>query len=428
MYLTSMSEKERETLIIPYSPNEWQKELHVNPKKRKVLNIHRQAGKTTYAVAEIIKQAIATHGLYWYVAPTYQAAYDIAWRKFEELIPKELIRSKHNVRMEIQLKNNSLIQLKGCEEPDRLRGRTLEGVVIDEFASVTKQKELWEEVIEPTLLRTKGWVQFLSTPKGKNHFWLLSKEAETNPNWFYKVLTVEDTGVLSKDEVNQLKSEKAQDAFAQEYMCDFLEGEGLVFRGVNKCVADVECQGTLRGHRYQMGVDLARKADHTVITVVDKVTLHTVFIDRFNQIDWPLQKARIEAVFRRYKCDRAIIDSTGVGDPIIQDLERMGVAVEPYQYTSKSKKQLIDHLAILIEQQKVRFPNHGELVKELQIFGFERTPSGNTKYEAPHGFHDDCVNSLALAYWGLDARYNLTAGEAFGMPRDAMTSYQFDYD
>jgi hypothetical protein len=68
-------------------------------------------------------------------------------------------------------------------------------------------------------------------------------------------------------------------------------------------------------------------------------------------------------------------------------------------YTTSSKKQLIENLILLIEQQKISFPPIQELVDELEIFSFDITASGNIKYGAPRGFHDDCVNALGLACW-----------------------------
>lgn len=413
--------------MIPYLPSKWQRDLHDDKHRFKVINVHRQAGKTTFSVLEVIKKAIEKPGLYWYVAPTYRDAYDIAWKKFNEYIPKELVKAKHETRMEIQLLNNSVIQLKGTEEHDKLRGRPIDGVVLDEFSIHQNQKELWLEVIEPSLLRTKGWAMFVGTPKGKNYFWLLAQEALNNASWLYRKLSVDDTGILSKEEVNEIRLRHDESTFRQEYMCDFLEGEGTVFRNLPYVVADC-LSGKLLGRSYQMGVDLARKEDFTVITVVDRMSLHTVYQDRFNQIDWPLQKARIESTYRKYDCVKAVIDSTGVGDPIVQDLQREGLNIEPYQFTQMSKEKLIDHLSILIDKQKIKVPDLPELVKELKIFGFEKSENGRVKYSAPDGFHDDCVISLALAYWGITDAQRLTAGAAFGLHGSADTAYEFDFN
>lgn len=152
---------------------------------------------------------------------------------------------------------------------------------------------------------------------------------------------------------------------------------------------------------YIMGVDLARKVDWTVIVVFNAQTHKMVYFDRFNQVDWSLQKARIEAVARRYNNALVRIDATGVGDPITEDLERVGLRIEPYIFTQNSKKDLVDNLALLLEQDDIKIIQIQELIDELNSFRLEKTISGKTRYEAPEGQHDDCVMALALACWKL---------------------------
>ena len=77
----------------------------------------------------------------------------------------------------------------------------------------------------------------------------------------------------------------------------------------------------------------------------------------------------------------------------------MGIACEGYHLSNTSKQHLIEHLAVGIEQRFVTFPKIDVLIHELQVFEYEITRAGNLRYNAPSGFHDDCVISLALAYW-----------------------------
>jgi len=39
-------------------------------------------------------------------------------------------------------------------------------------------------------------------------------------------------------------------------------------------------------------------------------------------------------------------------------------------------------------------------LKEMRVFGAERTPQGEIKYGAPPGFKDDRVIGISLALWG----------------------------
>ncbi len=102
-----------------------------------------------------------------------------------------------------------------------------------------------------------------------------------------------------------------------------------------------------------------------------------------------------------------MLDATGIGDPIFDDLVNH-IRVTPYKFNNKSKQELIINLALAIEQQKISFPPHTELISELEVFGYDITPNGNVRYNAPEGFHDDIVIALALATWMLKHQIVLT--------------------
>jgi len=96
----------------------------------------------------------------------------------------------------------------------------------------------------------------------------------------------------------------------------------------------------------------------------------------------------------------AVVDATGLGDPIFDDLRRVGVHARAFKFTNSSKKELIDRLCVVIEQRLITFPDIIELIDELKTYAYELTTARNIKYSAPEGMHDDCVISLGLAVWG----------------------------
>jgi len=113
-----------------------------------------------------------------------------------------------------------------------------------------------------------------------------------------------------------------------------------------------------------------------------------------------LQKTRIINTANKYR-SRLLIDSTGIGDPIFDDLQRTGIRVSGYKFTNASKADLIENLSMMIEQQKISYPNIPELINELKLYGYETTKGGTVRYGAPQGYHDDIVIALALAAWQL---------------------------
>jgi len=96
-----------------------------------------------------------------------------------------------------------------------------------------------------------------------------------------------------------------------------------------------------------------------------------------------------------------VIDSTGVGDPVLEALQKRGGSYAGYKFTATSKQQLMERLAVAIQQRHVGFPD-GVIVSELEAYEYVYSRTG-VHYSAPEGLHDDCVCSLALAVWQREA-------------------------
>jgi hypothetical protein len=141
------------------------------------------------------------------------------------------------------------------------------------------------------------------------------------------------------------------------------------------------------------GVDLAKSQDWTWIIALDG-TGTVCRSDRW-QSQWSATIERLSGTIAKSNA-RALIDSTGVGDPIVEQLQsRCGGLVEGFKFTAQSKQQLMEGLAAAIQQRAVRFPD-GPLVAELESYTYEYTKSG-VRYTAPEGLNDDGVCALALA-------------------------------
>jgi len=177
--------------------------------------------------------------------------------------------------------------------------------------------------------------------------------------------------------------------------------EAKVFKGIDKCIA-----GTLMkpvpSYYYVGGSDLAKKQDWFTVFVMCRETNHLVYFNRFRRERWSLVKQQINAVSRIYYHAMMNIDSTGVGDPILEDLQDGGTSVDGVIFTNRSKEQLIDKLIIAIEMRLITFPNIQILIDELRAFESIALPSGKIRYQAPPGLTDDCVIGLALAVDQID--------------------------
>lgn len=181
----------------------------------------------------ILQWALRQNGLYWIVSPTYRQSKQIHWRQFNNLLYdfKIPIAKKNEVELSVTLQNNSIIELKGAENPDTLRGVKLRGIVIDEIASIRNWDWLYQEVLRPTLTDFVAPGIFISTPKGFNHFYDLFQRGQTGSDdyksWRF---TSYDNPYIPKGEIDNARKELTEDTFAQEYLADFRKYTGLVYK------------------------------------------------------------------------------------------------------------------------------------------------------------------------------------------------------
>jgi len=392
---------QEQILKIPYAPHNAQREFHNSKARFRILAAGRRFGKSQAAVNEAIKFAL-THNkkVVWIVAPVYSQAM-IDWRMFKHFLPREVVKQLFLTEKYMELINGSTIWIKSGDNPDTLRGEGIDFLVIDEAAMI--KQEVWEEALRPALSDKQGKAVMISSPKGHNWFfelWTRGQDPHFQEYQSWRFPTQQNPYILQA-EISEAKETLPEMVFRQEFGAEFLDDIGAVFRGVERCIKGPFSEPN-PGETYIMGVDLAKYTDYTVLSILDSRG-HLVAFDRFNQIDWAFQKQRIITLAQKYK-SKIIIDSTGVGDPIFEDLQRAGLQIEGYKFTNESKKQLIEGLSIAIEQQKIIYPDIPELINELRIFGYKIGKTGTITYNAPQGYHDDCVISIALANYGVQER------------------------
>lgn len=398
-------------ITLPHNFPAWERlyqaEVLSDPRKNKVLVIHRRAGKSSLAVNKLIMEANRPENanrVFHYVFPQKHQAKEVIWKDplmLFNYLPDILIAKKNEVELTIYFTNGAQLYIKGADDPDTLRGTNAYGVILDEYAQM--KPEVYNEIYRPVLAANGGWIWFLGTPKGKNDFYHKFRYAQEHPDqWQSMILKSSESNIIEAQALEEARAQLPQSTFGQEFECEFLEGAGTVFRRIRENIKN-KFQEPLAGAHYKIGLDLAKFEDFSVITVVDRSTFETVFIDRFNQIDYNLQKARIEAIARRYNNAPITIDRSSMGAPISEDLRRTGLTVHDFIFTNESKKSLIEHLVLLLEQDQISLPDYEFLIHELEDFSYTLSskPPYRVMYNAPSGQHDDCVISLALAFWQI---------------------------
>ena len=196
----------------------------------RVLVAGRRFGKSYLSCVELLKGAISKPGeTYFYCAPTYRMAKDIAWKTLKKLVPKQWIKSKNETDLKIELVNESTIELKGTENAMALRGRSLSGVVLDEAAFM--DREVWSEVIRPALADKQGWALFISTPDGTASWfydlWCYVPEDKSG-DWKRWSFTTIEGGNVPKEEVEAARGQLDNRTFRQEFEASFENLTGLV--------------------------------------------------------------------------------------------------------------------------------------------------------------------------------------------------------
>jgi len=278
----------------------------------------------------------------------------------------------------------------------------LDFAVLDEAAYMDSR--LWWDVVRPMLLENQGGAVFISTPNGRNWFWELYQLAlaDETGEWATFHYTSLDNPLIPNSEFDVVKSHSPERVWRQEYLAEFIEDAGAVFRGVRDVAtapSDVQPDSS---HAYVMGVDWGRDNDYTVLSVMDVMTGNMVALERFNQIDWAHQRGRIRAVYDKWKPTLILAESNSIGSVNIEALQGDGLPVRSFTTTSQSKTVLIQGLALAIERGDIRLLDDETLVHELLAYQIERMPSGNYRYNAPSGMHDDTVIATALAVHALN--------------------------
>jgi len=339
------------------------------------------------------------HSTIWLVAPSFPLT-EAMWDVLNKFIPRETLERKSESKLFAQFKNGSLIQCRSADNPDTLISKGLDLVIVDEAAQIAP--DAWYQSLRPALADKKGKAIFISTPKSRNWFFDIYQLGEDpeEPEWKSFHFPSYTNPYLDPKEIEAMKKGMPERLFRQEVLAEFTDNSGAVFRNIEKCIKG-EYYGPEKypSHAYVMGVDLAKYQDFSVIIVIDIDTHHVCHFDRFTSVDFSLQKSRIISTARKYRAP-IYLDATAMGIPILEDLKKENVTVYGISIQTAMKQYLIDGLSIALEQELINFPNEPVLINELRSYEYTSTPSGNLKSGAPKGKHDDCVNALALAWYG----------------------------
>lgn len=375
--------------VRPYVTN-YQRQILDAKERYTITAAATKCGKTASHIIWLFEQALTlkSNQAVWWVAPVYQQA-EIAFRRMKSQVNVKDFFISNESKLVLTLPTGARIEFKSGEKPDNLYGDDVYAAVIDEASRM--REESWY-AMRSTLTATKGKCKLIGNVKGKkNWFYKLGERARQGEAEykFFKITAYDaaNEGILDIAEIEQAKKDLPEHIFKELYLAEPADDNSNPFGidNIQSCYAPISSANTIA-----FGIDLAKYTDYTVITGLD-ANNNVSYIDRF-QADWSVTKDKIIKVVGRTPC---VIDSTGIGDPVVEDLQRILPNIKGLKFTSQSKQQLIEGLQLEIQQRKIKFPSE-PIGYELENFEYEYTRTG-VRYTAPQGLHDDCVVSLALA-------------------------------
>jgi len=396
-----------------------QGEVFSSRKRFRVLVAGRRFGKSYLSCIELLRGAIERPGeTFFYAAPTYRMAKDIAWKVMKRLVPKAWIKSKNETDLKIELVNGSTIELKGTENAMALRGRSLAGVVLDEAAFM--DAEVWFEVIRPALADKQGWALFISTPDGTaSWFYELWQYADSgDKDWSRWQFTTIDGDNVPPEEIEAARAQLDPRTFRQEFEASFENLSGLVAvsfgdDNIDKQVQDLPILPLLLGLDFNVefmaGVFAVKKGED--LWVFDELILTG------GATTWDF----CEAVQQKFGIERRIIacpdptggarKTAGVGQTDHSILRKSGFTVSspraPWKIRDKINAVNMGLLDATGRRRIHIHPRCKELIKSLRTLTYApNTGLPNKNLGVDHAFD-------ALGYLCLQS-FNLAKPESLG--------------
>lgn len=309
---------------------------------------------------------------------------------------------------EIRLKNGASICALPCD-PDTIVGDTCNWLC-DEFGLFPRANEVFG-VIKPSIMRGKK-IRVMSSPRGRKHkfyeLYRTYKELGTESGWSWHTITIADAfahGYTPLDEHGQAMSleeferqetlDIGPEMYAQEYMCAFVDAVAMFIPlgVIQQCQnPNTRMQRTpeeiaaMRSELF-MGVDIGRRRDLTVIWIIEKHghSYHTVHVESYARTSYAIQQEAISSLLKTRRISRAIVDETGIGGKLVEDLKAEFPVVEGLTFTNANKREMAERLRVLMHNGDFEMPDNEDIEDDFESIERTVTDSGNVIIAAPRG-------------------------------------------
>lgn len=378
--------------------HEGQQRVIREAKRWNTLRCGRRFGKTLLGEQLIIEKPLKGLPVAWF-APTYKMLSEV-WRDILNMLhPMASLIQVDKKERRITMPGGGFIDFWSLDSENTVRGRKYARAIIDEAAYVRGLEEVWFRVIRPTLTDFRGDAWFFSTPKEAHDFFngvLFARGQQKSGSWKSWSMPTIANPHIDPEEVEEAREYMPEAAWRQEYLGEPAESAESPF-GWNFIEKACCLDSPLAGKPDVWGVDLAKSVDYTVAIALDRDG-NCVAFQRW-QSDWRNTTRRLDVMLRNAP---SLVDSSGVGDPIVESLQAKNPLVQGFKFTSTSRQAILEGLAMALQRGEVRVPSD-VIEDELKSFRYDYS-RGRVRYAAPNSIHDDCVMALALAVHARHSR------------------------
>lgn len=398
--------------------HEGQLDVATNASRFKVLAAGRRFGKSTLSLALAVKHCLDNSGVKaWIVCPTFQQSKDIYWRSIEKvpfwtnlLISQGLRIKKNDSELLLEFPNKSLLQLKGSDREDTLRGSGLSFVILDEASSM--KPNVWVEIIQPSLIDSGGKALFISSPKGFDWFYeLWMKGQRGDKDWKSWRYTSYENPLLDKHYLDQAKKDSDEDVFASEYLAEFRRFSGLVYKDFDRSKHVVDQIELKDGWTYYRAIDFGFVNASAVLfaAISDKGELY--IYDEIYQAG--LKTPDLASLISQKSGGRffsnTVADSAQISD--IEELKRYGFGIMPIQKRSGAANESWTEFRIRKVAEKLRnntlkiFKSCPNLIFEFENYRYHVSRDETQQIrEIPLKLNDHALDALSYLIVNLPER------------------------
>lgn len=393
--------------------------------KRACLVWHRRSGKDLSALNFTTTAMAQRIGTYFHCFPEYNQGRKVLWdgmdaqgKKFTDHIPKSLRKSTNNTEMKIELLTGSVWQIIGADNYDSVVGANPVGIVFSEWAISDKYPQAWD-YFRPMLVENGGWAIFIYTPRGRNHGFDLYQEAMGNPDWFCQLLTVDDTGVISREDIErERRAGYSEDMIAQEFYCSFVASTEDIVIPFELIQPALTREVIYPKSPKIAGLDVARFGNDRTALIVRRAG-EIVHVETWGKTDIVQTASRVMDRFRAKLFDAIAVDSIGIGAGVADILKSNNIPVSMVQVSEKpmdperfdsQRDELWWKLREWFEEgacsiSRGLMPHQRQaLLKDIQDIRFKYSPTGKIRIESKDdmkkrlGFSPDIGDALCLTF------------------------------